>query len=77
MLHLVLIEIAKGKKPYGLIELHGAHKCKKKITYIMRVALRIFSCISCRRGFVMLRITRKKIYIMPHSAQMENLFSKI
>jgi hypothetical protein len=43
----------------------------------MRVALRIFSCISCRRGFVMLRITRKKIYIMPHSAQMENLFSKI
>jgi len=28
---LVLIEIAKGKKPYGLIELHGAHKCKKKI----------------------------------------------
>jgi hypothetical protein len=26
---------------------------------------------------VMLRITRKKIYIMPHSAQMENLFSKI
>jgi hypothetical protein len=31
MLHLVFIEIAKGKKPYGLIELHGAHKCKKKI----------------------------------------------
>jgi hypothetical protein len=43
----------------------------------MRVACRIFSCISWRRGFVMLRFTWKKIYIMPHSAQMENLFSKI